>query len=518
MGRCSCSQWHLDYASAWLHITYKHSLRYLTHINTSFSVSPAVTTQGHPTANKMIETWEDQERKHALVNQIRAACLAQQQQASVHKGKPRSEAPFLSRIDIHHEIESGRDRAAAQHFGQKGDLQVLVVDRPYPACGKSLVELDCRLQIKDLLLETRHVDKVLVVRRFGPVATSPVGGTYGVEDETGTCELLLVDAFSFAGDQVIPVDAVIAIKEPYCKVDGSGKPRIKLSHPTDLMILPPDHSKIPFKWRMDGPLVSNSTDPSSTNANCCSESLNDISATKVNDMERAGRGLFAQKAFKFGDKIMSEEATFFLSPNEDCTFRALKYDISKNMMTEDMGAPYKELANALSQNRDMAIKVFNLHSGPVDMPCSGSCLIDGKPVIDIFHIHEIWCNNAIACPANLQQKAFPNRVSADSPSASGLWCHFAYCNHSCLPNAEKSFKDGVLTLRATRDIDEGEEITISYGEYIDQTEKLQALQRIWGFKCDCRVCAAESHISKGKSSQKQYFDSMTAILDLHPQS
>lgn len=474
-----------------------------------------MTTQGHHTANKMIETWEDRERKHALVNQIRAACLAQQQQASVHKGKPRSEAPFLSRIDIHHEIESVRDRAAAQQIGQKGDLQVLVVDRPYPACGKSLVELDCWLQIKDLLLETRHVDKVLVVRRFGPVATSPVGGTYGVEDETGTCELLLVDAFSFAGDQVIPVDAVVAIKEPYCKVDGSGKPRIKLSHPTDLMILPPDHSKIPFKWRMDGPVVSNSTDPlgsSSTNANCCSESLNDISATKVNDMERAGRGLFAQRAFKFGDKIMSEEATFFLSPNEDCAFRALKYDLSKNMMTEDIGAPYKELANALSQDRDMAIKVFNLHSGPVDMPCSGPCLIDGKPVIDIFHIHEIWCNNAIACPANLQQKAFPNRVSADSPSASGLWCHFAYCNHSCLPNAEKSFKDGVLTLRATRDIDEGEEITISYGEYIDQTEKLQAMHRIWGFKCECRVCAAESQISKGKSSQ------ITAIFDLHPQS
>lgn len=454
----------------------------------------------------MNETWEDRERKHALVNQIRAACLAQQQQASVHKGKPRSEAPFLSQSDIYHEIESIRDRAAAQRFGQKGDVQVLVVDRPYPASGQSIVERAPRLQIKDLLLETRHVDNILVVRRFGPVATSPVGGTYGVEDETGTCEFLLVDAFSFAGDQVIPVDAVIAIKAPYCKVDSSGKPRIKLSHPTDLMILPPDHSMIPFKWRMDGPVVSSSTDPSgssSTNANCCSESLNDISATKVDDMGIAGRGLFAQKAFKFGDKIMTEEATFFLSPNGDCAFRALKYDLSRNMMTEDIGAPYKELANALSQNRDMADKVFRLHSGPVDMPSSGACLIDGKPVTDIFHIHEIWCNNAIACPANLQQKAFPNRVSADSPSASGLWCHAAYCNHSCLPNAEKSFKDRVLTLRATRDIDQGEEITISYGEYIDQAEKLQAMHRIWGFKCECPVCAAESQISKEKLAHRE---------------
>lgn len=224
----------------------------------------------------------------------------------------------------------------------------------------------------------------------------------------------------------------------------------------------------------------------------------DTSATEVRETPRAGRGLFSKKIFKLGDQILTENATFLVSPDEEGAFTALKYDLHRNMMTETTGAPYKDLALALSQSPDMASKVFDLHSGHVAVPCSAQTLIDGKPVIDIFHIHEVWSTNAIACPASSEKRAFPNRVSVDSPSASGLWCHTSYCNHSCLPNAEKSIKEGVLTLRATRHIDEGEEITISYGEYVDQAEKQQAMSRVWGFKCECSICDAESQATTGK--------------------
>ena len=377
------------------------------------------------------------------------------------------------------------------------------MDRPYPACSKAISQLDCSLKIKDLLLETRHTGQALIVRRFGPVATSPVGGTYGVEDEAGTVELLLVDAFSFAGDHTIPVDAVIAIKEPYCKVDGNGNPRIKLSHPSDLMVLPPDHEMVPLEWRMDDLVISENTMPSNTPRAGTARSVpgqSDTSATEVRETQKAGRGLFSKKVFRLGDQILTENAAILLSPHKGNAFTALKYDLHRNMMIETTGAPYKELALDLSQDPDMATQVCDLFSAHVAKPCSSDTLVDGKPVIDIFHVHEIWSNNAIACPATSEDQPFCNRVNENSPSASGLWCRAAYCNHSCLPNAEKSISaEGVLTLRATRDIKEGEEITISYGEYVDQAEKQQALYRIWGFKCDCPVCEAESQISERKS-------------------
>lgn len=44
-----------------------------------------------------------------------------------------------------------------------------------------------------------------------------------------------------------------------------------------------------------------------------------------------------------------------------------------------------------------------------------------------------------------------------------------YINHSCDPNTEAEIEDGKILIYATRDIAEGEEVTIDYGEeYFDE--------------------------------------------------
>ncbi len=44
-----------------------------------------------------------------------------------------------------------------------------------------------------------------------------------------------------------------------------------------------------------------------------------------------------------------------------------------------------------------------------------------------------------------------------------------YINHACLPNTEAEIEDGHINIYALRDIHEGEEITIDYGdEYFDE--------------------------------------------------
>ncbi|KAI5362264.1 Putative SET domain-containing protein [Septoria linicola] len=462
----------------------------------------------------MIETWEEGERKQALIDHIRFARAAQQQQAVKLKDTPRSAAQLLDRDAICNILSTGRDHAISTESA-RSTLQALIVEHPYPACKTSINHLDCTLQINDFILETRHPGKALIAHRFGPVVTSAIGGTYGIEDEAGTTELLLVDAYSFAGDDIIPPDAVIAIKEPYCKVDASGKPRIKLSHPIDLVVLDPSDELVPWQWRVDDLVISDTTQPASTSTfhTCQPPPQSQIDAVEVRKTAHAGRGLFAKQAFKFGDQILTESPIFMISPDDGNTYRALKYDLGKNMMTEDnLGAPYKELARQICQDPALAAKVFDLYSGAVQAPRSAENIVDGKPVIDIFHIHEIWAKNAIACPVHSEgeEKAFPNRLSPDSPSASGLWYQTAFCNHSCIPNAEKSIKDGVLTLRATRDVKKDEEITISYGEYTDQAEKEQALRRIWGFRCGCTLCESEARVAEDLKSRREEIRSRIA--------
>jgi hypothetical protein len=68
-------------------------------------------------------------------------------------------------------------------------------------------------------------------------------------------------------------------------------------------------------------------------------------------------------------------------------------------------------------------------------------------------------------------------------------------NHSCVPSAEISKSaddtDGKLSVIATRDIKEGEEITISY-RYFEESDGYSDRQKIlksqYLFNCDCSLC------------------------------
>lgn len=86
-------------------------------------------------------------------------------------------------------------------------------------------------------------------------------------------------------------------------------------------------------------------------------------------------------------------------------------------------------------------------------------LLEGEEVLE--RARRVLCR--------IQTNAF-NRHDADTGMA-GLFLDagLAMVNHSCVPNAFIGFEGRTATLRAERDIKEGEEITISYiGEFGDQ--------------------------------------------------
>ncbi|KAF3765715.1 SET domain-containing protein [Cryphonectria parasitica EP155] len=71
----------------------------------------------------------------------------------------------------------------------------------------------------------------------------------------------------------------------------------------------------------------------------------------------------------------------------------------------------------------------------------------------------------------------------------GLFLTFSRINHSCEPNAawDTGRKAGVMEVRARRQIQAGEEITISYIGQLDRpvAERRSRLRR-WGFDCQCK--------------------------------
>jgi hypothetical protein len=70
----------------------------------------------------------------------------------------------------------------------------------------------------------------------------------------------------------------------------------------------------------------------------------------------------------------------------------------------------------------------------------------------------------------------------------GLWPKAAYINHSCIGNTHRSFIGNVLLLRATRDIDAGEELLFNYADCCPGCDRSQAKLRRWDFRCSCAFC------------------------------
>ena len=67
----------------------------------------------------------------------------------------------------------------------------------------------------------------------------------------------------------------------------------------------------------------------------------------------------------------------------------------------------------------------------------------------------------------------------------------SYFNHSCNPNAVLSFKGAEVSLRASRLIERGDEVTIAYTDTYRPREMRRAVLRATkGFVCRCARCAS----------------------------
>ncbi|KAK0649755.1 hypothetical protein B0T16DRAFT_492320 [Cercophora newfieldiana] len=90
----------------------------------------------------------------------------------------------------------------------------------------------------------------------------------------------------------------------------------------------------------------------------------------------------------------------------------------------------------------------------------------------------------------------------------GLFAELSRINHACDPNAHVHFSETTMamTIWSAKDIQPGEEITISYSS-IDLTskERKETLQDTWGFKCSCSLCTAPKAVLKASDDRRLAF-------------
>ena len=97
----------------------------------------------------------------------------------------------------------------------------------------------------------------------------------------------------------------------------------------------------------------------------------------------------------------------------------------------------------------------------------------------------------------------------------GLFPKTARINHSCRPNSGNwwSEKRGKRVIYAARDIEMGEEITISYIPLLKTREERQARLVQYGFECGCDACMA-SRVSPESDERRTKISSLLDELEL----
>ncbi|KAK0710432.1 hypothetical protein B0T21DRAFT_415986 [Apiosordaria backusii] len=80
-----------------------------------------------------------------------------------------------------------------------------------------------------------------------------------------------------------------------------------------------------------------------------------------------------------------------------------------------------------------------------------------------------------------------------------LFADLSRFNHDCKPNAFIYFSETTLamTVWASRDIEPGEEISITYSAAgLSSKERRETLEKVWGFKCQCSLCTSSPEVIK----------------------
>jgi hypothetical protein len=106
------------------------------------------------------------------------------------------------------------------------------------------------MSLTDLLVETHHEGKLLVLRTITPPYQG-AGTVVIVEDEDGNADKMgIYNQSDRSILSIIPEGSVVAVKEPYYKYNAEDDYMICVDHPSDIVYLQFDDPIIPPKFQL----------------------------------------------------------------------------------------------------------------------------------------------------------------------------------------------------------------------------------------------------------------------------
>jgi tetratricopeptide (TPR) repeat protein len=494
------------------------------------------------------------------------------------------------------------------------------------------------VSLTELLLETHHRGKVLVIRTFGH-AIRLSGVQIAVEDSRGDVDRLALynDNADLLPRLLLPTGALFAIKEPFYKKTADGGYNIRVDHPTDLKVASEvkeeanglykkgcldealesytkalklcsegDHllvcnilrnrsivnlrlehyeaaladaeaSLIPYDMALDGRsealnikahyragcaayhcgdfasaeshfktiLDLEPSDKDATRelartcrhlreqstgvydfhvmcqpASRCSRRLDHashVSKTEVRDSYRKGRGLFATASIAPGELILCEKAFCVAFEEEHArdTYTIVNINTNRGAVGSRARLLFG-LVHKMRYNPTKASQFFDLYDGGYSPKCD-VMITDREAVIDTFRTQATTDYNAFAYSTkNSHVQPMENESMSAKEGSVSIWVRASYMNHACSGNATRTFCGDMMIVRASQQIDMGEEILTPYClPEGDNTATHELLKKNWGFRCNYVICIAEVKSSVSQKTRLQLYREVKAFLSLH---
>jgi tetratricopeptide (TPR) repeat protein len=216
-----------------------------------------------------------------------------------------------------------------------------------------------------------------------------------------------------------------------------------------------------------------------------------LSNTVIRETTDRGMGVFAAKAIKPGELVLCEQA-FHIAQPQDSRHKLVNTS-SKTVggaAHPHDGLYYAVLDKIRNNPATWGKQFFELYDGGYE-PKTPLIEVDGTVIIDTFRVWITCQRNCYGSPT--LRTSDQASGEDDAPNPCGLWLRASRINHACAPNATRSFLGSLMLIHATRAIDAGEEITLTYCPSVAETdERRKRLSNYWHFACYCALCAMET--------------------------
>ena len=89
----------------------------------------------------------------------------------------------------------------------------------------------------------------------------------------------------------------------------------------------------------------------------------------------------------------------------------------------------------------------------------------------------------------------------------------SFCNHSCVPTANRITAGDIMVVRAAQHLKAGDEVTLGYVA-VDEPERREGLEKKWYFTCKCTLCEDDEADGKQNLMQRgQLCEEAKSIVD-----